>query len=181
MSKKAKTPYDHSHAMFREMLGLHLIGVLEDAGFAEADHKITNGGNERVFYRHMPNTDRKTILVYTTISKGTNVVRENGNDAIRVCGVYKSSDGQMRGLVSKKRVNRTGYMEDIGDRMLERMRGTWSAMRSCESCRQCGAPMFVSKAGNSVCAEVCWTRSDPVLTDWQNRYKKIKNKWRENE
>ena len=168
-----KTHYDPTHPIFREMLGLHLLGILEEAGFCEAEHL----SGERIFFRKMPDSDRKSILVYTSIPKRSNSVRAAAADAIRVCGVYEAKGGETRGLVSKKRVHRTGFMEDIGDRMLVRMRETWSAMQSCDVCRDCGSPMFTSKAGNSVCAEVCWT--DGKSKDWKNRYSNVKrNKYR---
>ena len=163
-----KTPYDPSHKIFREMLGLHLIGRLQDAGFTEVEDIRVANQWERVFERQIPNSNAqsthpflgaKTILVYTTINKGTNVVRAQGTDAIRVCGIYTNSEGKSKGLTKQTKVYRTGNMEDIGERMVNRMRMAWKSCSTHVGCNSCGAPMFKSKKGNSVCAEFCWTKN----------------------
>ena len=167
-----KTPYDPSFPMFREMLGLHLLARLSDAGFTEEG----TAKGERIFSRIIPNSDdRQKIMVYTSISKGSNMVRGEGHDAIRVCGIYKTKAGETRGLVKQRRVHRTGHMEEIGDRMLERMRDTWRGLATVQRCKDCEAPMFTSKAGNTVCAEVCWSDGKPSK-DWKSRYNKVKRR-----
>ena len=41
---------------------------------------------------------------------------------------------------------------------IERAREAWKVGRSPKECKSCGAPMFVSKKGNHVCADICWAR-----------------------
>lgn len=100
------------------------------------------------------------VMVYTTIENG--IVRSCGSDAIRVTAVYRGTDGRDRGIAkAEKRVNRTGEIEDIVSRMYLRMREVWVLGNKAERC-SCGAPKFVSKAGNLVCAELCWTKRTPA-------------------
>ena len=133
-----------------------LLVRLDECGFAEVA-KPVRGANpyghrtEMVFSR--PVNDRTDVRVYTTIVDGK--VRDAGRDSIRVAAVYTAMDGKTRGLVKDRRVHRTGNVDAITERMVERMRGVWKNAARPEHCH-CGAPKFVTKKGNLCCAEICW-------------------------
>jgi hypothetical protein len=162
--------YDPHFSFSREMLALSIVNKLEDSGFeevAQPDKKRlksrarpTTWQRERIYERKVDSKGLLKIKVYTTVTGGKNnialTVRSNGKDAIRVCGTYQTRAGKEQGVVSEKKVYRTGNIEEIVERMLTRMRQTWKSLKTGDSCKNCGAPKFVSKAGNSVCAEICW-------------------------
>lgn len=129
---------------------------------ATAKFKLENAGGswEEVYSFNTPNPKIR-ILVFSTIAG--NSVRESGKDAIRVCAVYLARDGIERGIVKETRVNRTGKIAAITQRTLERMRDAYRSAGHQVCCEKCGAPKFVSKSGNLVCAEICW-KKDLVRT-----------------
>lgn len=158
------TPYDPSNAIDRYLLAQEIEHALTKAGFVEEWHGDEQGKGrdpgditkERTFYRHVEDVPDIRIVVYTTI-EGTRV-RATGKDAIRVAAMYRTRRGRDRNLKRETRVNRTGDVEGIVERMLERARGAWATARNALRCPSCGAPMFTSKGGKDVCAEVCWER-----------------------
>ena len=58
------------------------------------------------------------------------------------------------------RVIRGAEANAIIERTVERARGVWRDAQKAPHCTACGAPMFVSKAGNSVCADLCWKKNN---------------------
>ena len=141
--------YDHQDAFHRTFLATHLREALTTAGFnLQPASRI---GEEEVWKRGVEGT-KFQIAVYTTIVG--NQVRSVGADAIRVVGLYEN-DGQVKGKLKSRSVHRTGKVEDIKERMIQRARNTWSDCRSNGTCR-CGAPLLVSKKGNKYCADLCW-------------------------
>jgi hypothetical protein len=144
--------YDPENSNDRMALADALLALFERALFVEVE---IPGTKERVFARELPDTDGRTrLLIYSTIVG--NYCRTVGKDAIRVCAVYRSNDGRERGIASAdKRVNRTGEIDAIAERVIDRMRQCWKATKTAERCH-CGAPKFKSKAGNMVCADICW-------------------------
>ena len=164
--------YDPRLPMLRQMLALSIVNRLEEAGFTQTGNpkpkyhkqRRMTWQEERVYERMVGKTGMLKVKVYTTVTGGTDekalTVRPSGKDAIRVCGTYHMRNGKERGIVSEQRVYRTGNIEDIVERMVERMRQTWKALQTGEFCSSCGAPKFVSKAGNKVCAEICWKSAD---------------------
>lgn len=138
-----------------ELARLHLETVLcqrlEDAGFSREYQK---GTKEMIFSRPVKGHSR--VVVYTGCVENQGA-RGNGKDAIRVCGLMRHG-GKDRGLCKAKRVNRTGDIDAIAERMVQRMREVWSAVAKSKShsCPSCGAPQFLSKKGNWVCADLCW-------------------------
>lgn len=94
------------------------------------------------------------VKVFTSIVGDQ--VRFVGADAIRVVGVFEQGDCS-KGIVSETRVNRVGEISDIVQRMYERMKNVYRDCNNVERCKKCGAPKFRSKAGNLVCAAICWT------------------------
>lgn len=115
------------------------------------------------------------VVVYTTIEGG--YVRECGTDAIRVAAVYKTQEGGLdRGIAkAEKRVHRVGDLDEIVERMYQRMREVWSLGNKVERCGCCGAPKFLSK--NMVCAELCWTKNGraprPVMNSMGHRISEV--------
>ncbi len=141
----AYVPGSYSH---RRLLACDLRAMLDSAGFSEIDSR-----GELVFERVHARTPAIRVRVYTTIRNGE--VREVGDDAIRVCLVYRNKNGDTRGLSKGKRVNRTGTVGGIVGRTLGRMRDQYGAVPRVDRC-SCGAPKFKSKKGNLVCADFCW-------------------------
>lgn len=145
----------------RETLAIMIQAEMRRCGFTR---ETVPGCREEVYSLVINRGIR--VCVYTTIENG--IVRSCGSDAIRVTAVYRGTDGRDRGVAkADSRVNRTGNLEDIVGRMYLRMREVWVLGNKAERC-SCGAPKFVSKAGNLVCAEICWTKKtnthrDPIM------------------
>lgn len=144
--------YDPKSQFARLHLETILCQTLEDAGFTQ---EFREGTNEMIFSR--PVKEHSRVVVYTGCVENGGA-RALGKDAIRVCGLMTHKDID-RGICKAKRVNRTGEIDKISERMLERMREVWrqvatSSNRKCG----CGAPQFLSKKENWVCADLCWQK-----------------------
>ena len=143
--------YDPTAPFHKKFLAVELLCRLTEAGFEE---EFADGTKERVFSRVTPSGVR--VAVFTSIVGDS--IRDVGTDAIRVCAIW-GKGAKRRGVgKAESRVNRTGDVKDIGDRMLTRMREVWSACRDIPKCSQCGAPQFMSKNKNWVCADLCWRK-----------------------
>ncbi len=94
------------------------------------------------------------IQVFTSLFRGE--AREVGSDAIRVVGVYTTKGGRTRAVADETRVNRTGTIQDIVARTMDRVKCVFTALPGVERCRSCGAPKFKSRKGNKVCADLCF-------------------------
>ena len=145
--------YDPAYPILREMLAMSILNKLDECGFKE--DLGTTKAMERVYYREIPKT-RMRVQVFTTIVGQE--VRHSGKDSIRICASYRTKEGAARGIGKATRVHRVGNIEEIVDRMHGRMRTTWKMAATGERCRNCGAPKFISKNGNKVCAEICWKK-----------------------
>jgi hypothetical protein len=147
----AYNPLSTAH---RLELARHLQSMLSTAGF----EKLVGPGEEVYRYKCIGGTE---ILVYSSIVN--DMVRGDGEDAIRVAAVYRCADGSVRGLFKDTRINRTGEMEKIVDRTKERMRNAYKAIKmhwaENKLCTRCHAPLFLSKGGKWVCAEACWVKN----------------------
>jgi len=110
---------------------------------------------ELVYSREVKGTNCK-VLVFTSIGKQTDSVRMVGSDAIRVVSI----DDNERGITKNKRVNRTGGVDDIVDRMYQRMRDSYGeTLKNFKiKCNKCGSNTFLSKKGSRVCSDLCWTK-----------------------
>jgi hypothetical protein len=175
--------YDPEVTILRQMLALSIIEKLEECGFELCDPvdprptKTTRWSKrtgwaptvERVYTRNITPDGRVKVKVFSTVIEGSDGspvdVRERGEDAIRVCATYRTNSGEERGLVKVTRVHRTGDIEDIVDRMYQRMRKVWKAAASGPRCSNCDAPMFTTKKGNQCCAEICWKTEDEKKKD----------------
>jgi hypothetical protein len=150
--------YDPGNSQDRQGLALKIAARLTSCGFSPISKP---GTREAIYSRAVEGTgDRVHVLVYTSIVPGSRgpEVRDLASDSIKVCAVYRPSEGRERGLVSVRRVHRTGEKDAIVDRVHERMREVYRAAKSTECCKGCGAPKFLSKKGNLVCAELCFLR-----------------------
>lgn len=143
--------YNPNSLSDRRVLAEALLFKLTECGFTED----LNAVGETTYYREVPGTDRR-VVVYTTIVGRS--VRSVGTDAIRICGVHKNSQGKWLGLIKNKRVNRTGDVFGIADRMYARMRETYGRIMNPSKCGHCGSTNFLSKKGNAVCSEFCWEK-----------------------
>jgi hypothetical protein len=145
--------YNPASTAHRLELARHLESLLATAGFA----KLESPGEDVYRYQCIGGTE---ILVYSSIVDGQ--VRGDGEDAIRVCAVYRRKDGATRGLFKDTRINRTGEVGKIVLRTQERMRNAYKAIRSHwaegKLCNHCKAPLFLSKGGKWTCAETCWVK-----------------------
>ena len=164
--------YDPGMPILRQMLALSIVNKLEECGFDQ----VPNDGNmrnpertERIYQRAIGDNEKMYVRVYTTVVGGINnvplEVRKEGKDAIRVCAVYKARDGRHKGLSKEVRVNRTGNIDDIVERMYQRMRSAYKTGMTSHRCTNCGAPKFLSKSGNNVCAEICWRTDEEKAAD----------------
>ena len=143
----------------RAQLAESIQHSLRNLGFTP---QPSRAGSEEVWGLKVHN-DKFKILVYTSIetNNGHSSCRAVGEDAIRVCAIYLLRDGSVRmGVVKEKRVNRTGTIEDIVSRINGRITEVRNNISSVETCYRCGAPTFISKKGNRVCAEICFANKD---------------------
>jgi hypothetical protein len=158
--------YDPEDPGSRRHLAVVLENTLTTAGFVEEWHGDAGDiTREKVFTRAVDGVPDVRVAVYTTIvGQGHDAaVRAVGKDAIRVCAVYRSQrTDQERGIIKETRIHRTGDTDAICERMLERMRTVWKAACRPHRCPSCNAPTFKSKAGNDVCADLCFKPIDQL-------------------
>ena len=150
--------YTPTNTQSRQSLALMLEAALVKSGFVLTPMQ---GCHERVYTRTV--RPAVQVLVYSSIVEGASgrpEVREVGADAIRAVALYTTKEGRVRPIAkAEKRVNRTGIIPEIVDRTLERARDVWRVAACTKSCcKQCGAPLFVSKKGNEVCGDLCFSK-----------------------
>ena len=160
--------YEPRNQGSRQALAGALVDMLEDAGFAR---EIIPGTKEAVYSR--PLNEKVRVACYTSIVSGE--CRDVGYDAIRVVALYSAKDGKSRGICkAEKRVNRVGQVEAIVERTLERMREVYKTAQTPDRCECCGAPKFVSKKGNPVCADLCWLTDEQRNRSYRPRRRSYK-------
>lgn len=182
--------YDPELATLRQLLALEIMDKLDDCGFTRVIKNPRSGFAhnadlaEFVYERNITEDGRLKVKVFTTIRGGKGSVplevRKNGKDAIRVCATYVTKSGQERGLVKERRINRTGDIADIVNRMYERMRSVWKSAKTGDKCHNCGAPKFVAKSGKEVCAEICWKSDEEKQADkiaFKTRNRRYRRRW----
>ena len=143
--------YDPKSFEHRKLLASNLSNTLIEKGFSDSNNK--SSGRESEFDFKSPNRKGFLIKVYSSIVNG--VAREEGEDAIRVILMWVSKDGKMTPISKSSRVNRTGEIEKIVERTLERGRGLWKEISELEVC-SCGAPKILSKKNKLYCVDRCW-------------------------
>jgi hypothetical protein len=100
---------------------------LAAAGFRllSADH------GEEVYERAHERDSRYTVKVYSSIQRGATEVRDCGSDAIRVVALFADSQfhypARIVPIFKATRVHRTGSVEAVLDRMVERAREAYAA------------------------------------------------------
>lgn len=86
---------------------------------------------EEVYERRHDRDDRYAVRVYTSILRGAEEARDCGADAIRVVALFV--DGKFHypprtvPIFKATRVHRTGSVEAVLDRMIERAREAYAA------------------------------------------------------
>lgn len=143
--------YDPESETSRRNLATAIQAKLIECKFQQ-EH--TSPNNELTFVLPVKDTGM-IVKVYTSIVDDQ--VRTVGADAIRVAGLFEHGD-DVKGITSEKRINRVGEIPEIVGRMYERMRSVYAGCNKAERCKSCGAPKFQSKAGNMVCAAICWRK-----------------------
>lgn len=98
----------------------------------------SSSGHERTFVRDSSGCgEALQIVVYSSCAVGADVARECGEDAIRV--VLVGRVGQMRGLHKTTRILRTGSVEKVLARVLERCQEAAKAAKEygplCPKCK----------------------------------------------
>ena len=84
-----------------------------------------NSGEE-VYVRAHDKDNRYTIKVYSSILRGTEGVRGCGSDAIRVVAILTVGSGKVYPIFKSARVYRTGSVEAVLGRMIERARAAYA-------------------------------------------------------
>ena len=92
-------------------------GALFRAGFGFDPER----SHEEVFSRAHKHDPRYAVRVYTSIAQGGVRARGCGKDAIRVVVTFEGPNGR-RGIWKSRRVHRSGSVEAVLARMLDRAR-----------------------------------------------------------
>ena len=148
----------------RRMVATEILSVLEENNFKRCKRLETKYGDasEIVYARPLNSNNRYVVVVYTSCDQqgGAYATKKKGSDAIRIAGIYINSEGKTKGVIKNTRVNRVGEAKNISKRMMIRVAKTVHELKegNVEDCAQCGAPKFISKKGNLVCSEVCWSK-----------------------
>jgi hypothetical protein len=150
--------YDPANQAHRQHLATAIRAECKDAKFLVTD---PDGYTKEEVHEFQTPADRIRVLVYTTIVNDE--VRQTGRDAVRVCAVYRNEEGKEFGIVKVTRVNRTGDVAGICERMRGRMRHVYLEVNNTQKCPDCGAPMFMTKKkpnkpSKPCCAELCWKK-----------------------
>ena len=116
------TRFNPNNKGHRKTLATRIEKMLVSSGFSvDASHK-----GEVVYERPVDGTNAR-VRVLTSIVGGE--VRQKGTDAIRICAVVDIA-GETKGLVKSIRVNRTGDMAGITNRLLTAMRKVYKDAQS---------------------------------------------------
>tara|TARA_R110001592_G_scaffold269620_3_gene535956 strand:+ start:32 stop:532 length:501 start_codon:yes stop_codon:yes gene_type:complete len=146
----------------RRMLATEILLVLEENNFKRCERLETKYGDvsEIVYAKPLKTNSRYMVAVYTSCDQvgGAYVVKKKGSDAIRIAGLYINDEGIPRGIIKNIRVNRTGDSSSITKRMMTRVVKTFHELNTNKTCDECGSPKFISKKGNLVCSEACWSK-----------------------
>jgi len=144
----------------RRYLAAEIIDNLMNEGFQR------NPGLEGKYYPHSEAVFSKLVqddvyvVVYTSCDLRGNAweTKSSGKDAIRVATLKIENDGKRLGLAKQTRTHRTGNIDDIIGRLSERCKAAFKVAMYPTRCEQCNSVKFVSKKGNLVCADFCWTK-----------------------
>ena len=102
--------------------------------FAGAGFVLAPGVGEEVYERVYEKDPRFVIRIFSSLSRGdAESARGCGEDAIRVVAVFRPDPGDLRrgvGIWKGPRVYRTGSVEKVLDRTIERARDAYRAIKS---------------------------------------------------
>ena len=170
----AGTVYDPENPAHRIELAKKLTQKLGELGFKLSGDRTRDPGREYggvkgkedvYVFQHRKDPGLE-VQVFTSVTADGSV-RAKGADAIRVCLIYKnkakqqgteSEEARQYDLGSACRVHRTGEIDNIVERTVERAREMYMAANLVERCQGCSSPMATSKQGKKYCGEVCWTK-----------------------
>lgn len=101
---------------------------------------------EKVYRRVSKDNPNLAIVVYSSVSDGEAGSRRVGTDAIRVALVGKvgGENGTEWGLHKTKRIHRTGTVEGVTERILDRVMdcAKFAADTFAAPCPKCGSPTY---------------------------------------
>jgi hypothetical protein len=109
------------------------------------DRKFTAGkqGHEVVYSRTSKTNPLLRIAVYSSVTEGAETARGCGEDAIRVVLLGKVSGGKEWCLRKTKTIHRTGSVEKVLARILDRiMEAAEYAKMYSGPCPCCGSPVY---------------------------------------
>ena len=93
---------------------------------AAAGFELMEGASsEEVYLRIHDKDDRYAIKVYSSIQRGAQRARKCGADAIRVVALFQPQD-KVYPLFKSARVYRTGTVEAVLERVMERARAAYA-------------------------------------------------------
>ncbi len=162
--------YDPECEYSRQHLAITIVSKLTESGFTRVEEDGARVSStpwqvkEHLYERDIDDIGLK-VQVYTTVVDENALgltVRATGRDAIRV---NVRSPKVNRALVTETRVNRTGEIDDIVERMIQRARDAYKLGRQSGKCHKCDSPRALSKAGKWYCAKVCWKTEDEKRRD----------------
>lgn len=100
-----------------------MFSFLESKGFWRSDKRSRR---EVVYERAHERDGRYRILIYTSVGVGQTVARRSGGDAIRVAAIIDLGT-YVGGIAKLPRVFRTGSVEAVLERTIERAREAYAA------------------------------------------------------
>lgn len=163
----ARIVYDPTSVDHRRRLAASLIKALETAGFSRVPND--NPAREQVWYRYLFTTQgrkqhktRFLVKVCTSVvfEGGSAIVRSRAADAVHVLLAYKrlpDREGPREITLATFRVHRSGFLDGIPKRVIERARSAIIAGKGIKRCPWCKtAPLARSKKGRDFCADACW-------------------------
>jgi len=172
-------PEDPQH---RSMLAKALKDKLGAAGFKLSTDRSRDpgrtygqgykGAEEVWVFQHKDDAGLEVQVFTSIVTNGE--VRSKGADAIRVCLVYKNKakqtgtenpDARQYDVGSGCRVYRSGDIDQIVERTVERAREMYRLATATDKCRYCNAPMVKSKQGKMFCSETCWLKK-PTMSSF---------------
>ena len=159
--------YDPTCEFSRQSLALSLIAQLEESGFSEEapDDRFHKSRWTELVYSFPIKDTPLSVRIFTSVVRDPSyglIARTIGKDAIRINVVSPEVN---RALVSETRINRTGNIDDIIERTLDRARDAYRLGRQAGTCKKCGAPRARSKAKKWYCSSVCWKTNEEKAID----------------
>ena len=163
---KKKTKESGIDIFQRRLLASEILGTLSENGFTRCPRLETKFGDnsEVVYAKPASENNRYIVAVYTSCNQvgGAFISRKKGKDAIRIAGLYIKKDGSTVGIIKNKRVNRTSESNEICKRMIQRITSSFLNIKEIINnndyrCDSCGAQKFISKKGNLICSDICWS------------------------